>query len=76
MKTSARTKKAHDADLIQRELDELGRECARVTTLLRRLAKARAVGADVEDILGELGGIVVHLHAHTDGLDELIDRLA
>ena len=40
------------------------------------LAKARALGRDCSDILGELSAIVLHLHAHTKGLDEIIDAVA
>jgi len=46
-----------------------------VLVLLQRLAKARAEGRSTGTILGELGAIVVHLHAHTKGLEGLIDRI-
>ena len=75
MKVSARTARAHETDLIESELAELGEECARVLILLRRLARARAAARGTGAILGELGAVVIHLHAHTKGLDKLIDRL-
>jgi hypothetical protein len=70
------TAKVHEPDPIEGELAELGEECARVLLLLQRLAKARALRKDSGDILGELSAIVLHLHAHTQGLDEVIDALA
>ena len=75
MKGTARTAKAHETDLIESELAELGEECARVLILLQRLARARAAGRSTGAILGELGAAVIHLRAHTKGLDKLIDRL-
>ena len=36
----------------------------------------RPEGHDVSDMLGERSATVLHLHAHTKGLDELIDDLA
>ena len=70
------TATVREPDPIEGELAELGEECARVLLLLQRLAKARALRRDCSDILGELSAIVLHLHAHTKGLDELIDTLA
>ena len=60
---------------MERELVELGEECARILLLLQQLAKARSAGHDVSEILGELSATVLHLHAHTRGLDELNDDL-
>jgi len=60
---------------MERELAELGEECARVLLLLQRLAKQRAAGADISETLGELSATVLHLHAHTKGLDGLIDEI-
>lgn len=62
--------------LIERELAELGEECARVLLLLQELAKRRAAGKRVSVVLTDLGTSIVHLHAHTGGLDELVDSLA
>lgn len=76
MRATARKAGSHQIALIERELAELGKECARVVTLLGRLAKVKADGRDPSEILGELQAIVLHLHVHTKGLDDLIDELA
>ena len=75
MKRTARTVPAQQSDFAEGELAELGEECARVLLLLQRLARARMQHRDVSEVLGELSAIVTHLHAHTKGLDELIDNL-
>jgi len=75
MKKSAQAAKVRQTDPVEGELAELGEECARVLLLLQRLAKARAQARGASDVLGELSAIVVHLHAHTKGLDEFIDNL-
>lgn len=76
MRATARTVQAKHIDPTQRELAELGEECARVLLLLQRLAKARAAGQDTSEILGDLSATVLHLNVHTKGLDRLIDDLA
>jgi hypothetical protein len=76
MKRTARVAKDQESAPADAELAELGEECARVLLLLQRLAKARTAGRDCSDVLGELSAIVLHLHVHTKGLDELIDGLA
>ncbi len=76
MKKSVATVGAYETDPINAELAELGEECARLLLLLQRLAKARALGRDCSEILGELSATVLHVHAHTKGLDDLIDGLA
>jgi len=76
MKRSAATARARQGDPTEAELAELGEECARVLLLLQGLAKARALRRDPSDVLGELSATVLHLHAHTKGLDERIDDLA
>jgi hypothetical protein len=75
MRKTARALHAEQADFVERELNELGEECARVLLLLERLTRARAQGRDASEVLGELSAIVTHLHVHTKGLDELIDSL-
>lgn len=62
--------------LVDGELRELGKECARVLILLERLDRARASRRSTEEIAGELSAIVVHLHAHTEDLDKLLDAVA
>lgn len=54
MKKTAQLLNGQQADRIESELAELGEECARVLLLLQRLAKARAEGHDVSDVLGEI----------------------
>lgn len=76
MKKAATAAKIHETAPVESELAELGEECARVLLLLQRLAKARAQKKDCSEILGELSATVLHLHAHTKGLDEVIDDLA
>jgi hypothetical protein len=75
MRAEARKTQSTRRELVDVELAELGEECARVLMLLQRLAKARAAGKPVDSVLGELGASVVHLHAHTKGLDSLLERL-
>ncbi len=76
MRATARTVQPKAGHPTERELAELGEECARVLLFLQRLAKARAACDDASEILGELSAIVVHLNAHTKGLDRLIDDLS
>lgn len=75
MRAVARAVQSQWIDVVSGELEELGRECARVLVLLRRLAKARAARRDTSDVLGELTAIILHLHVHTQGLDALIEKL-
>jgi hypothetical protein len=75
MRATVRTVHAKSVDPVERELAELGEECARVLLLLQRLAKARAMDTDASEILGELSATVLHLNVHTKGLDKIIDDL-
>ena len=75
MRATARTVQGKTVHPVERELAELGEECARVLLLLQGFAKARAAGTDASEILGELSAIVLHLNVHTKGLDKLIDGL-
>jgi len=75
MRATVRTVHAKSVDPVERELAELGEECARVLLLLQRLAKARATDTDASEILGELSATVLHLNVHTKGLDKIIDDL-
>lgn len=54
-------------------LEELERECYNVIKLVTQLKINCLTHEQIEDILSELATSVVHLHAHTDGLDDLID---
>ena len=53
-------------------LEELGEECQNTLKLLAQLRITYPSTEQIEDILAELTASVVHLHAHTDGLDDLI----
>ena len=75
MRKTAQVAKAQPTSFVDGELAELGEECARVLLLLQRLAKARSLGHDNSELLGELSAIITHLHVHTEGLDELLESL-
>lgn len=75
MRKAIRSVVTKGEDPLEGELAELGEECARVLLLLQRLARARLSRQDRSEILGELSAAVLHLHAHTKGLDEAIDEL-
>jgi hypothetical protein len=53
-------------------LDELNQELQNTTELLAQLKVKGLTEEQVELILGELSAAILHLHEHTDGLDELI----
>lgn len=53
-------------------LEELGEECQNTLKLLAQSRISHPSTEQIEDILAELTASVVHLHAHTDGLDDLI----
>ncbi|MBT9149656.1 MAG: hypothetical protein AAGB97_09315 [Dehalococcoidia bacterium] len=55
-------------------LEELGEECQNLLELLAQLKMIHLSSGQMEDILAELTASVVHLHAHTDGLDDLISE--
>ena len=53
-------------------LQELREECESVVALVRRLEKPRLSKRERDAILGELSAAVLHLHTHTEGLDEFL----
>ena len=53
-------------------LQELREECESVVALVRRLEKPRLSERERDAILGELSAAVLHLHTHTEGLDEFL----
>jgi len=55
-------------------LEELGEECQRVLKLLAQLDLPGLQEEQVDDLLGELSAAILHLHEHTRGLDELLDK--
>lgn len=61
------------SETITELLKELGEECNKTLKLLSQLEIEGLAPEQVANILAELGAAVVHLHAHTDGLQELIN---
>lgn len=59
------------ARVLLRELQEV---CQQVLKLLAQLEPPGLTERQVDEILGELSALVVHLHGHTQGLDEVIDK--
>jgi hypothetical protein len=55
-------------------LGELRDECENVLKLLAQLELPTLQEDQAEDLLGDLSAGILHLHAHTRGLDELIDK--
>lgn len=61
------------SETITELLKELGEECNKTLKLLSQLEIEGLAPEQVANILAELGAAVVHLNAHTDGLQELIN---
>ena len=57
-------------------LGELREECENVLRLLTQLELPDIQTEPSEVLLGKLSAAILHLHAHTRGLDELVDREA
>ena len=55
-------------------LTELGEECQSVLKLLAQLERSGLVETQVDDLVGELSATILHLHEHTNGLDEILDE--
>jgi len=55
-------------------LEELREACDHVLKLLAQLELPTLQDEQVEDLLGELSAAIVHLHEHSRGLEELLDR--
>jgi len=53
-------------------LSELREECEHVASLISRLETQPPSDSEQDNILGELSAAVLHLHAHTDGLDDFL----
>jgi hypothetical protein len=60
---------SHTAEVLLRELRE---ECEHVVSLIRRIEAGPRSTRERDDILGELSAAVLHLHAHTQGLDQFL----
>jgi len=56
-------------------LRELRAECENVVRLIRRLETHPRAERARDEILGELSAAVLHLHAHTEGLDDFLCSL-
>lgn len=55
-------------------LEELRAECQNVSKLLAQLELPSLQEEQAEDLLGELSAAILHLHEHTRGLDEQLDK--
>ena len=55
-------------------LAELGEGCQQTLKLLARLEMPGLNERQMDDLLGELSALIVHLHEHTRGLDKIIDK--
>jgi hypothetical protein len=53
-------------------LRELGAECENALALIRRLQAGPRSAQERDELLGELSAAVLHLHTHTQGLDEYL----
>ena len=53
-------------------LHELHEECETVARLIRRLDAPSRSARERDEILGELSAAVLHLHAHTEGLADVL----
>jgi len=60
---------SHTAEVLLHELRE---ECEHVVSLIRRIEAGPRSARERDDILGEFSAAVLHLHAHTQGLDEFL----
>ena len=61
--------RSHTATVLLRELCE---ECENVVRLIRSLEAHPRSERERDEILGELSAAVLHLHAHTEGLDDFL----
>ncbi len=55
-------------------LAELGEACQQTLKLLAQLEMPGLNERQIDDLLGELSALIVHLHEHTRGLDKIIDN--
>ena len=51
-------------------LEELREECQNVSKLLAQLELPGLHENQVDDLVGDLSAVILHLHEHTKGLDE------
>lgn len=72
MKAATLSKKAKKTNTLDRLLEELEAECETTLSLLSKLKGKRNGKAKRGDILVDLNTSIVHLHAHTKDLPDLI----
>ena len=60
------------SETAQTLLRELREECENVVALILRLEAGPHSERERDEILGELSAAVLHLHTHTQGLDEFL----
>lgn len=72
MKATAPARIRRKPETLNVLLDELGEECQRTLDLLGKLRGNRNSRIKRSDVLVELNASIVHLHAHTKGLPDLI----
>ena len=72
MKSARRRESGAGSETTRVLLRELRDECERVISLIHRLEVASLSEKDRDDVLGDLSAAVLHLHAHTEGLDEFL----
>ncbi len=53
---------------------ELGDACQQILKVLAQLEMPGLNEKQVDELLGELSALIVHLHEHTRGLSDLIDK--
>jgi len=72
--TEPKAMATHPSPRIATLLGEMGEGCQAVLKLLAQLELPSLQEGQVEDLLGELSAAILHLHEHTRGLDELLDK--
>ena len=72
MKATKRREQRRLSGTTETLLRELREECERVVELVGRLERGVPTARERDDILGELSAAVLHLHSHTEGLDEFL----
>lgn len=72
MRAAKRKSVASMSQTAQILLRELREECENVVDLIRRLEAGPQSERERDEVLGELSAAVLHLHTHTQGLDEFL----
>jgi hypothetical protein len=74
MKTLTMQKSRQKRELLDTLLAELNEECQRTVNLLAKLHGKRNGKSHRTEVLADLSASIEHLHVHTKGLPELIDK--